>query len=67
MIDAGGILTINRSIMEYTNLYVVNISWAGAHKYVIITSRARYENKKQVPRGQENFAIISYTLFDADE
>lgn len=53
--------------MEYSNLYVVNIIWAGDHKYIVCTSRPRYETKKQQPRGQENYAIISYTLFDADE
>ena len=45
-VDTNGILTINRSITEYANLFIVNISWAGDHKYVIITSRPRFESKR---------------------
>ena len=66
-VDTNGILTINQSITEYSNLFIVNISWAGDHKYVIITSRPRFESKRQQPRGAENYAVIQYTLFDADE
>ena len=55
------------AIEEYVGLYCVNLEWAGDMRFVVVTSRPRFANKKDVPRGEENYAVISFSLFDADE
>ena len=45
----------------------MNISWAGDNKYVVICSRPRFGSKKDIKPGLENYAVISYTVYDGDE
>lgn len=59
--------SIIEAVDEYIGLYVVNLEWAGDMRYVVVTSRPRFANKRDVPRGEENYAVISYSLFDGDE
>ena len=66
-VTEDGQLNILRQIEEYSGLYCINIGWAAAQKYVIITSRPRYSNAEEVPAGQENYTIASYTLYDLEE
>lgn len=66
-ITSTNTFNIIRSEAEYTSLYVVNICWCGGDKYVVITSRPRFANKKQIPPNEENYAVISYTLYTTDE
>ena len=45
-ITAQNTFNIIRSEDEYQSLYVVNVCWCGGDKYVVITSRPRFANKK---------------------
>ena len=66
-ISSEGQLSIKRAIQEYSSLYAVNLAWAGGSKFVIITTRPRFSNKAQAVPGKENYAIVSYTMYDAEE
>lgn len=55
------------ALEEYVGLYCVNIDWAGDMRYVVVTSRPRFANKREIPLGEENYAVISYSLFDGSE
>jgi len=59
--------TIVSAVEEFVGLYGVNISWGGGHRYAVITSRPRFANKKDVPPGEENYAVISYTVYNGDQ
>ena len=48
------------AIEEYVGLYCVNLEWAGDMRFVVVTSRPRFANKKDVPRGEENYAVTTY-------
>ena len=37
------------AVEEYVGLYCVNICWAGEMNYIVVTSRPRFNNKKDVP------------------
>ena len=59
--------TINAAVDEFVGLYGVNLCWGGGLRYVVTTSRPRFANKKEVPAGEENYAVISYTYYDGDQ
>jgi hypothetical protein len=54
-------------VEEYRELYVANVTWCGGDRYVVVTSRSRYKNQKKIPLGEENYAIISYTVYSTNE
>ena len=56
-------LQILRPEEEYSNLYVVTMTWCGGDKYIVVTSRPKYKKEKHIPKGEENFAIVTFTLF----
>jgi hypothetical protein len=58
---------ITAAVEEFVGLYGVNLSWGGGLRYVVITSRPRFANKREVPPGEENYAVISYTVYDGDQ
>jgi len=58
---------IVRAEEEYRELYVVNLCWCGGDRYVVATSRPRYPSKKKIPAGEENYVIISYSLYTTNE
>ena len=59
-------LQILRPEEEYSNLYVVTMTWCGGDKYIVVTSRPKYKKEKHVPKGEENFAIVTFTLFQCE-
>ena len=36
-------------------------------KFIVIATKPRYSNKKDIPVGEQNFAVLSYSLFNGDE
>ena len=52
---------------EYSNLYVVTVCWCGEDKFIVVTSRPKYSKSKLIPKGEENFAIATFTLFNSNE
>ena len=48
-------------------LYCVNVCWAGDSRYIVVTSRPRFANKRDIPAGEENYAVISYSMYDVAE
>ena len=52
---------------EYVGLYCVNVCWCGDSRYIVITSRPRFANKREIPPGEENYAVISYSIYDLAE
>ena len=60
-------LDIIRVEEEYSNLYVVTVCWCGEDKFLIVTSRPKYSKSKSIPKGEENFAIATFTLYNSNE
>ena len=58
---------IIQAIDDFVSIYCVNICWAGGMPYVVVTSRPRFATKRDIPPGEENYAVISYTVYDNDE
>ena len=58
---------MKKQVDEYANLYTVSIIWVNDDKYVVVTSRPRYTKKSQIPKGSENYNVISYSLYNAAE
>ena len=48
-------------------MYCTSISWACDQKYVVIVSRPRYEYDEDCPLGEENYGIMTYSRYDAEE
>ena len=47
------------------------MTWCGGDKYIVVTSRPKYKKEKHlfilhVPKGEENFAIVTFTLFQCE-
>ena len=41
--------------------------WCGEQKFIVVTSRPKYQKAKNVPKGEKNFAIATFTLYNAVE
>ena len=41
--------------------------WCGEQKFIVVTSRPKYQKAKLVPKGEQNFAIATFTLYNAAE
>ena len=42
------------------------MTWCGGDKYIVVTSRPKYKKEKHIPAGEENFAIVTFTLFSCE-
>mmetsp|Transcript_15725 Transcript_15725/g.18675 ORF Transcript_15725/g.18675 Transcript_15725/m.18675 type:complete len:90 (+) Transcript_15725:402-671(+) len=58
---------IDSAVDEYVGLYCVNICWAGDMRYLVVNSRPRFANKREIPPGEENYAVISYSMYNDGE
>ena len=52
---------------EYSNLYIVNVVWCGGSRFIVVSSRPKYSKTKLIPKGEKNFAIATFTLYNSDE
>ena len=66
-ITEENIFAVIRSVQVYKKLYVANVCWSGGNNYVVVTTRSRYKSKKEIPPGENNFVIITYAVYSANE
>ena len=48
-------------------MYIANICWCGGDNFIVVSSRPRYKIKKKIPLEEENYAIISYSVYSTNE
>ena len=63
----SGQLEIVQVEEEYSNLYIVNVVWCGGSRFIVVTSRPKYSKTRMIPKGEKNFAIATFTLYNAEE